>query len=155
MELPVDYATALELYPEAVAEAVAMLRKSRSKHRKADPVTLKWKYWWCVEIRAYTFTELLDGTAQERGKDRHEMTLDERVADEVKRSHVSVVVANNYHGKLGTVPDVIRELIEEGHKGNMAEEARVAAMSDEEREARTQEVLQQLRGSPGFMEFRS
>lgn len=153
MDLPLTYKEATRLYPEAVAAALKKLKASRSKHRKADPATLKWKLSWCIEVRGNTFSDLIDGTAQRQDQQRRAMSLQERIDDECSRVRASVSVANNYYGHLDGCPDAIRKTVEEGHTATDQERRRVAALSDEERAAESQQLLDKLRGSPGFMKL--
>ena len=108
------------LYPEAVEQAVAKLRKSRSKHRKADPATLKWEYNWCVQCRAvpksFTSQQIAD--------------------DQVARTYMTLSVANYYHSEQIEPPQWLWDEVEEVYRQDQAEQARLAALTPEERRAR-------------------
>jgi len=164
MKIKISYERARTGFPEAVKEAVAKLRKGRSKHRNAAPADLRWSLSWGVRIEggAFSFKDLLDGTARARAAARRAMTVEERIADEVRRVFASVEAAiptgHCYYGgaPLTPVPDeIVRYITErktEIYREEQREERRVAAMSDEERAAEAEQLLNKLRGTPGFVE---
>ena len=142
MDFPVAYDAALRLHPIAVEGAVAMLRKSRSKYRNADPSTLKWNYSWGVTTESQSFADVISNIKAR--KPRRRMTLDERVGDEVARSIVHLVVADLYYSPLGEVPAPILDVIAESNAKEIASEGRAAVMSDEERAADVRRILASL-----------
>lgn len=152
MRFPTTYEEAKAEFPDAVKEAIEDLRKSRSKFRKADPATLKWFFTWGVQVQAHSFKDILNGKAQQRQKDIMDMTMQERIDDCVSRSICGVMVANSYHGKTNTVPKVILQHIVKSEMEEEAERRRLDEMPDEERAAEAERLLNELRGSPGFVE---
>lgn len=153
MRIDITYAQAMADYPQEAQEAIAKLRKSRSKKRKADPATLKWQYDWGTQVGGHSFQDLLNGTAQNDAANRRDMTVKERIADEVSRTFVQVTVAG-YGAKLTTVPaEIMREIIDH-HTEEQREEQRIDALSPEERAAEVERLLGELRGTPGFFEVR-
>jgi len=150
MKMSISYTEALTAYPKETAEAVAELRKSRSKHRKTDPSTLPWEFSWGVEVKAHSFADLLSGKAQQDAVDRDKMSLNERVQDEVKRTKVSIGVAGRYYAKLPDVPQPIVDGIVKGHEARIAEEQRIASLTPEQRQAEVNDALRQLGGGRGF-----
>lgn len=152
MNMDITYEQAMADHPTEAAEATALLRKSRSKHRKADPATLKWLYVWGVEVRGNTFEELLDGTALAQSAKRRARTLKERIADEASRTRVSIAVAG-YGSGLPSVPVAIMRGIIEGQTENLRQEQRADALSAEERATEVERLLGELRG-PGFAAVR-
>ena len=154
MNIRIDYATALAEFPKETAEAINVLRKSRSKHKNANPATLKWDYGWGVQVTACSFKDLLNGSAQRERKARSAMTVQERINDVVSRSFCTVSVAGHYHARLPEPPRAILKVITDGEIREMEEENRIEAMSDEERAAEVERLLNVLRGQPGFTEVR-
>lgn len=56
-----DYQTLLSRHPNEVAEAVANLKASKSKHKNSNPANMDWYYDYSFETNSYTFPELLKG----------------------------------------------------------------------------------------------
>jgi uncharacterized lipoprotein YddW (UPF0748 family) len=150
MDMTITYAKALKDYPKETAEAVDKLRKSRSKHRKANPATLKWTYSWGVTIQCHSFMDLLNGKAAQDGARRDAMSLQQRVQDEIGRTSVSVGVAGHYYARLPNVPKEIEQGVLEAHKARLAEEQRVAALNPAQQQAEANEALRKLAGGRGF-----
>jgi len=151
MEMKITYEQAMADHPTEAAEAIALLRKSRSKHRKTDPATLKWQYIWGVEVRGNTFQELIDGTAAAQGAERRAMGLEERIADEAKRTSVSIAV-HGYGSGLPMVPTAIMHGIIDGSTEAYRQEQHAASLTPEQRAAEVQQLLAKLQG-PGFAAF--
>lgn len=158
MKIEIDYERARTGYPGATEETIAGLRNGKSKHRKAAPETLKWYFTWGVTGRAYSFQEVMDGTARADDAAHRKRTVEERIADRVGRvfAHVEAVVptGHSYFGggkRLDPVPDEIVQSITESVVHSYGEEQRVAALSDEERTIEAGRILGELRGTPGFV----
>jgi hypothetical protein len=150
MELVISYAHAVKHYPNEVQAAIAKLRKSKSKHRRTDPSTLKWKYTWGVEVKAHSFKDILSGSARRAGDRLKAMTLRERIDDEASRTKVQVCVGTGYYAPLPGVPLEIYQGIVEAQTHAAKERDEIEAMSDEERAVFVQKLMNQLRG-PGFV----
>lgn len=151
MELKISYAHAVKRHPDEVKEAIAKLKKSKSKKRLVAPSKLKWKYSWCVQIKSHSFNDIVNGAARRDAAKWEAMTLQERVNDEANRTKVHLTVAGNgYWAPLKSVPDEIMEGIIEAQTYASQERDRVLAMSEKERTAYLQDLLKQLRG-PGFV----
>lgn len=117
MKVAITYDRAMEFCPKEAQEAIAKLRKSRSKDRRVDPKTLPWEFFWGTEILAEGIGDLLSGKSAERSKRFRDMTPEEKLADEQARTLVSVCV-KDYAGALprGTVPPEIMDGIIARHK---------------------------------------
>ena len=61
MIVAISYETALARHPAAVAEVLAMLRKSRSKDLDCDPTHFAWTYSWGISGQCISLGELLAG----------------------------------------------------------------------------------------------
>ena len=110
MKHEVPYAVLLERHPEAVAEALRELRRSRSKFRNDPPETLKWYYTWGIEI---------PHGPHPWGK----AAFEDRLKETLSRVHSSVAVFTKgmaYHGSLTEQPPAIvefyREILEDVDK---------------------------------------
>ena len=149
MKLPLSYEDALAKHPDEVAEVIAQMRKSRSKFRNSDPSAWKWSYDWGERIEggAMSAADLFKPQ-----KPKPVLSLEERVEDCLRRCEV------NLCGNGGYAPvssDVIREVTTKRYQDEIAEEHRVAGLSQEERDEETREALAFLRGprNKGFMSF--
>jgi hypothetical protein len=148
-EMPISYTEAMRRFPVQVKEALADLRKGKSKDKGMPPKDMKWGYGWGVEIRGYHFKQLIDGTAQaDRVKDEA-MTLDEAVADEVSRTKLGLwCKAGRGFGRSSNMP-VPEELVAEirkRHEAARSQKEENAKLTPEERHKKIQELLGQLPG---------
>lgn len=125
---PVTYASAVVYCPKAVDEVVAKLRAGRSRQRMAAPDALIWTYQVSTEIRAYSFGEIMNGTAHhEQAAELANRTDDpvKRAEDVLARSHVML------HGKVGRwwgqsevsgIPPEVRAACVESERLNIEDE---------------------------------
>lgn len=148
--IEITYERAMEFCPTEAEQAIETLRRSRSKHRLADPRMLKWEFAWGTQVRAHSFRDLMSGKARADDEARRKLTLEERIADQASRTIVSVCV-HSYGARLPIVPDEIMSRIVNAQTESFAEEQRTAALSPEEREAEVKALLQKLSGTPGFV----
>jgi hypothetical protein len=153
--LKIPYEEALQNHPEAVQEALASLRKGKSKHRNEPPENFAWGYYWCVVIESGvgSIRDVLSGAMSRATQD---MSIDAQVQDYGRRCHVHLQLEKNRaYGRSERLPtpqrflDSYRQNLEE----RALEQARVDALSPEERQRETEAILQQLR-KPGFIEIR-
>jgi hypothetical protein len=105
---------------------------------------MKWRYEFGIEING-------------RGSKKNR-SVEERVEDDCRRTTVSIRGSvGRWWGygtlKKGECPPEVRAIYEESAREDVAEETRISNLSDEERQKETEEVLRQLRGTPGFFEF--
>lgn len=112
MWISISYDDALKRFPTAVAEALAALKKSRSKYKKDDPATMEWGL--SYGIKARNSGSIYDMMANAGKPDPYDsMTLEERVEDAVSRTIASVVVLTPRTGyfsrQMAEVPEEIRE----------------------------------------------
>lgn len=153
MDIKMGYETLLARHPEAVEQAVAKLRKSRSKYRNADPATLSWRYSWGVVCKSYSAADLFNGKARAADERHRAMTIEERINDEARRSRVTLGVSTGYYSDpLEVVPPEIMNRIRADYLKEQEDEARVAALTPEQREKEVEGLLRQLQG-PGFFTF--
>ena len=151
MNQSLTYQQALERHPEQVADVLRQVRKGRSKTKNADPSTWTWSYDWCVEIHgSFSFEDLLSGKQEEERQVRLSRSLEERVNGLIRDSHVAL---RGHTGSSDVPSEVLREHYTETVTAEMAEEARAAAMSPEQRHQEAQEALRYLMGprNKGFM----
>ena len=139
--------TAFSRHPIEVAEmqniAAKKLKRSKAQNKGADINELSWHYDCCVEIHGCSFNDLFRAHEEE-----NKLSLDEKVADEVKRTSTVLVCSMNgataYH-VVENPPEVeqnIRSRIEKA----VVEQTRINSLSPEQRDTEFIEALQQLNG---------
>jgi len=146
-----------KLYPEIVESmklaAEKKLKRSRNKKKGKNITELIWSYSHYLRCKAYRFNELLDGTTQADSHAFSSLSVDEKVADIVNRTGVCINAtmpgASVTSDLLPTVPQVLVDKIREGVIKQQAEQDRINSLTDEERNAKIVELLEQLKG-PGF-----
>lgn len=150
MEIVIPYKTMLERHPMHVDEVVANMRASKSKFRNLDPAEMEWGYAYCQRIRAANpFAR-----RQKDTRDEEQTYLDEIASYSVmifarpKQRRQSMFYADS----AISVPKEIQDEVRAGVHEQFVERARLAALSPEERQAEIDDLLGQLRGTPGFME---
>lgn len=72
-------------YPEEFEHAVAAFRKGRSKFRERPLEALEWGYEWCVQLRHFTFAEVVAGNAAKERAVVRAMAIEEKVEDFAQR----------------------------------------------------------------------
>jgi len=150
-ELP--YEEALSRHPEGVAEILRKLRAGKSKSRNAAPETFTWSYQGCVEV---TGSGSLATVLANHMKPAPVMSLDEKVADQLSRTRVSLCGTVGRwagHADVSTMPAEVEAYARKGFEKEAAEEARLAALTPAQRKAEVEDLLKQLRKSPGFFEL--
>jgi len=166
MNLTVPFTEIQAAYPEAVAEAMAGLRKGRSKDRNVAPEDMEWSLGWGELIEGDCSFGGLMGRMRESAEDREakwraekSRTVEERVADNLRRiPGVSIegrynrVCASTMLPK-GEHPEALVNHLRDRHREQYEEDQRILAQTPEEREQAAQEALEALRGTPGFMVF--
>ena len=158
--IELSYEEARRQYPDKVDEVMTKLRKGKSRHRDAAPEELEWsiEYGVLVPGQLVTFADLIVGRVEDPRERRSRMSLDERVEEIVQgvtaylRGKIGRFIA--FSSQIEGCPEEVRAAIRRGVEEDIAEEARVAALSPEERQAEAEEALRQLRKMPGFMEIR-
>lgn len=164
MNITVPFNEIEAAYPEAVAEAMAGLRKGKSKDRNVAPEDMEWSFGWGVMIEGDCSFGGLLARMQESPEEREakwraklSRTVEERVADEMRRIP-GVSIEGRYKRAVasamlpkGVVPDAIQDHLQAAHKAQYEDDQRVLVQTPEEREQATQEALAALQGTPGFM----
>lgn len=166
MDVTVTYEEALARHPDAVRAITTKIKKGKSKEKDSDPATWDWSYSWGTMVEGSTsLADLLSGKHEPWHVKQARMTLDERVADEVRRSKpVHLVAATKPRHKTrgyetldkDYFPPEAEKSIRAGHRERMRDEARYAAMSQEERDAEVRGALEFLTGprNKGFVAVR-
>jgi hypothetical protein len=158
MWLEIDYKTAKKRYPKEVEDVTKKVRAGKSKHRNSDPNLWAWGFSWCVQIEGaiggQDFLKMITGE-KEFPKDEEPETADEEVADYARRAmvHLAAKIGKTQWGSTKQIefPNEIGNRIRTQFEKDKAEQARVDALSPEERERETNDILRQLSRSPGFM----
>jgi hypothetical protein len=156
VNLETTYEVVKERYPEAVATAVARLRKGKSKHKDAPEENLTWSFDWSIRIdgmmNGVQFFESLKTGGPPKPPEFD--TFEEYWAD--YETSVSVCLRakiGRWQGCSEILPKVPNEIKEHQRpywEKDKADKARIASLSPEEREAEVQECLRKLSGNPGF-----
>lgn len=148
MRLPIEYEEARRCWPEAVAEIVAKLRKGKSAHRDADPSTLEWGIEWCVRVRGFTFGEIVN-------RDVLPPTPGERAKENAKNSTAWLGARKGRwagtSSALKDLPQEVEDFYARSAKGEEEEQARIAALTPEERTAEVKKALAVLSKGKGFV----
>ncbi len=153
----ITYAEARKRHPKEVEEIVSKLRKGKSKNKDAAASKLTWEYQTAVRIDGSgSLADMLAGKFEAEAARREAMTLDDRVADEVRRTS-TCLYASIGHWSYGTGvpnPPEVEARARKSHEETMRERARFDALSPAEQAREQEEALAQLRGMPGFVELR-
>lgn len=155
--IDIPYEVALTRHPDQVNACIDQVRAGKSKDKNTDPATWRWTYSWATRIEATTLERLF----REGPKDRTKMTAEQRTADEVMRSlPVWLMGTPPNRRTCGRAdleptyfPDEARDRILKAFEEQVAEEQRMASLTDEQRQAEVEGLLKQLRKGTGFMEL--
>lgn len=153
----ITFEEARKRHPKEVAEILSKLRLGKSKHREATGEKLKWEYETAVLIEGSgTLADLFGGKFEADRLRREAMTLDERVADEVRRTRTGLRATIGRWSDDASVPNPpeVPSRARAAHSEQMRERAEFDALSPAEQDRQREETLAQLRGQPGFMELR-
>lgn len=144
MRIPVTYAEAKARYPAAVEEIIQKLRSGKSKEKNSAPDKLDWFFDWGIVLPSCRFEDILKGIKEEAGpvKDRIRCSLFASKGRWWKFSE-----------HILPIPQEIIDIEEQGEKEHQEKKKKYAELPEEEKQARMQETLNQLRGTPGFMEI--
>lgn len=157
MERQTSYTEVSRRFPTHVAEALADLRRGKSKLRNIAPEDMTWLFDWATRIRAHSFNDLISGKAQADQAAEEAKTAEESAKDEIKNTLVRLVCkaghGRGYSKSKMKVPREIANEIRERHKKTKAEDeeaaARAAKQTPQEREAEIRKLLSQL--GPGVI----
>lgn len=161
MRIPVTltYAEVEKRHPQELKRLIEQLRKSKSKQKDADPTGMTFEYNYAMRCEGFTGAQVLDHLSGVKPLPERKkfVTVEEKVADWMERA-----TPVNLTGKLGRWygcervpnPPELEENFRLDAEREVAEEQRRASLTDEEREAETQEILRQLSGMGGFVGFR-
>jgi hypothetical protein len=152
----ITYAEALKRHPAEVKMICTRLARGKSKNKTAKPETLAWSYECAVRIEGSgTFADLLSGKMDADAARRDAMSLDAKVADEVRRTHTSLQASIGRWADSQKVqnPPEVEANIRRRLETQAREQAEFDALPEEEQERQREELLGQLRGTPGFVEL--
>lgn len=148
----ITYEEALARHPNEVEEFILSLRRGKSKARLLPAPMLEWSYDTCVRIEGSgSLADILSEATSP--KNRIKLTIDEQVADEVRRTRTALKASHGRWSRYASVPNPpevateIRARLEE----HARERNRFDSLSPEEQSAERDELLHQLSGSPGFI----
>lgn len=148
------YDEMLRRHPVEVTAMVAKIRKGKSKVRDEDPAKFEWVYDACVRIEgAGTLADILGGDAARREAKFDAMSIDDKVADHLRRMSCGIVARLDRCVVRSDVvvpnPPEAEHNAREGYERLAAEKARYAALTPAERDAELQEAVKAL-GSRGL-----
>lgn len=151
MHFPTTYAEALATHPDQVTEIIATLRKSRSKHRKAEPETLIWGYETGVRVQGYSFTDLFSGKA-EAERLRQQALTEQEEADDLRARCLTSLQATigQWFGsaQLPTPPAPVLAWTAQTVRERRQRQAEADALTPEEHAQALAELVNEL---PGLM----
>lgn len=152
----IPFEEAKRRHPKEVNTILSKLRLGKSKHKSAKGEDLTWTYEICVEVMGYSFADLLAGKAEDAAARLDAMTLDERVADQVERTHTALhaKIGHWWSGEQVPNPPEVEASARQHLSVQMRDDATYKALPQEEKDRQAEEALAQLRGTPGFMELR-
>jgi hypothetical protein len=124
--------------------AAQKLKRSKSKNKGKDIDELEWHYESCVLVTPYSFNDLVAG----KGANHYSLTLEEKIVDEVGRTQTSLVCsmkgATAYHEVQNPVE--VEQTVRKRLEMNENEQARIDAMTPEQRDAETAQLIALLSG---------
>jgi len=161
MQIDITYKEAKKRYPVHVKEALARVAKSKNKYKHTHPELMHWCFDWCVRLEGgINGGDFLKMVAGEKPFPEHKKpsSEDAEADDYFRRATITLAVrlGNTTYTSAGKVTDQPKEIgdfIRKSFRDDAAEAARIAKLTPEEREAESNEILGQLRRSPGFVEM--
>jgi hypothetical protein len=126
MKLSISYNSAVSRYPSQVEEILRQKNESGCKHKNTAPENMRWEFNWAIEIG--------NGKRQIFG-----MSLCGRVK------------YGKWYASITDTPQEIVEMHERERAAEEAEQKRIDALTPEQRNKETQEILSRLMGTPGFV----
>jgi hypothetical protein len=165
MKLSIPYEEVKARYPLEVRTIMGKLRGGSSKEKHRTESELKWEISWAQRIRAYSFIEVFNGTAQ---KDKTFPELYPEANRENVRLFLGDSISWNIIGKIGRwqgfanppagqqgfLPDEILDAYVDMYNKQIAEQRRIASLTAEEKAEEVKELLKKLRRSSGFVEVK-
>lgn len=160
------YQRVRERHPTELEQLKAQVAASNMKG-KTVPVE-QWQFFYSTSTRieGMTGTQFMEkmrsGDLDREEEARHNWdqtaTLEDRVTDHKERTEVRLIAkpaarGGGVHVDISSIPPEVQNDIVETEHREMESIARLNAMTPEEREADTQRILRELRGSPGFAEI--
>jgi hypothetical protein len=152
----VTYEEVLTRYPQRVTEALARLRKSKSKWRNASPETLTWAYSWSKQVKAMSFFDVL--AEMKNPQPKKVLTEQQRVDEEIGAYTLNLDIETpgaRYWSEKFAVDQIPPEIVDEVRariQADTKEKERIDALTPEQQSAEVEGLLKHLRGKPGFFE---
>jgi hypothetical protein len=166
MKLPIPFTEINAAYPEVVAEAIAGLRKGKSKDRNVAPEDMEWALQWGVRVEGDTSFVGLLARVQETSEEREakwraekSMPVADRLAGLLRRIPIVSIMGSYKRAYAqatlpkGEHPPALVEHLTASLTAQWEADQRLLAQTPEEREQAAQEALAALTGRPGFMAF--
>lgn len=167
-EYPITYEMARERHPKELEQVRVEVARSGSKYK--TKLVEQWQFFYSTHqeiqgggMRGDEFMRKLQSGELAREKDekmrwKDTATLEDRIQRYMEGLHISLSArltprGGSYGVPLNSIPPEIQADIRETSQQEVAERARFNALTPAEREAETQGLLAQLRGSPGFTEI--
>lgn len=159
MKIKVDCSYLQDNYPDAVAAMMDKLEAGTSKEKGSSPEDLEWSFFWGERIEGSgSFADMIK-KHQQGVSEPPNYDLDARVNKRLKN-----IVPVYLEGKIGrwrstiSLEDVGYDEIPVGVVSHLTsleadkieQEKEADSLTDEEREARVNDILGQLKGTPGF-----
>jgi hypothetical protein len=137
----------------ALAEVLAKKAKSKAKSACVLPADCTWTLQTMERVEGVHLGQMLFKAGQPKPVE----TVDVVVARRVGNTCVTLQASSGRgcwsSGAINPLPAAVIASITEQEQGRVAEQARIAALTPEERRAETERLLGVLRGSPGFFEI--
>lgn len=152
MEVEIPFTLARSRHLREMDDIMDSLKFGKSRHSKAPAEKLRWRYSWSILHEGQTLAEILSGPPS----DTKILYEEDAVQDLMRRTRVTLRGSiGHWRGVtlLTEVPPEIEAIHRQAVSRDMAEEARFAAMSPEDRRRHMAEGLAELRKDSGFAEL--
>jgi hypothetical protein len=117
---------------------------------------IKWRYDWCQCIQSTPVQDIFSGKAHADAERERNKDIETRLSDIEKN------VGCDLYGSLGRkrhrvsidkVPTEVMDVYRKSLEEEIAERKRFDALTDEEKNAETRKLIEELQGMRGFMSF--
>jgi len=153
MNLILTFEQAQEQFPEAIQDIENQRKAGKSKNKSIPLSELKWSIDWCVTGRSYSFQEVLQKATEE--KPPEPATFEEYWEGKKGCYGVSLrahLRQSSWYSHLKEVPHQIIDLVQKSWEEDQTENARIDALTPEEFDKETQDLIDELSGNPGFVQ---
>lgn len=165
MQIEITYKESISQFPEAVQELKDKLESGTSKQKGTDPSEFHYSITWWQRAEGGSFLDMIKSSQKRSEKieamsDEELYDVDRRVSEVLPKIFSISLVASigRWHSAIsiaedGDPPQIVIDWYRRGEEKAIDQEKKNAAMSEEEREEERQDLLGQLRGTPGFVEI--